>query len=776
MTTNSPADRTDLPLTATHWGNYRVEVVDGKVAALHPFEHDPDPSPIGEGIIDAIDSPSRIMAPAVRKSWLEGGPGAAGELRGSDPFVEVSWEVAEQLVADELERVRTDHGNEAIYAGSYGWASAGRFHHAQSQLKSFLNCIGGFTRSVNTYSFAAAEVTVPHVLGSDVRHFAYAGPTWSDIIANTELLVAFGGVRVNNGQISQGGGGQHVQRIGSEKAAQAGVSYVNVSPLRSDVIEMADAQWVPLRPSTDTALMLGLSHTLLAEGLHDQEFLDRYSVGFHRFAAYLHGEIDGVEKTAEWAARTCDLDSEDIRSLARRMAESRTLISIAWALTRQQHGEQTWWAAIALASMLGQIGLPGQGIALGLSSVNTVGHLHADIGAVPLPQGQNPIDSFIPVARVADMLLNPGTEFEYDGHTRNYPDAKLVWWAGGNPYHHHQDLNRLVEAWQRPETIIVNDWCWNATARRADIVLPCTTNLERSDLSLTYADGTVTIMSPVIDPVGESRNDRDILRGVARRMGVEYEFTQGLTDAEWIDRIYETTQRVAADRGLELPSLSVLEEKGWHEVKPSGRPHDRFGEFRADPEGNRLGTPSGRIELFSEAVAAFGYDDAPGYAAWFEPTEWLGAADPSFPLHAITNQPTAKLHSHLDQGSVSRAAKIDGREPIVIHPRDAASRGIEEHDLVRVFSERGSCLAAAVLSTDVRPYVVQMSTGAWFDPVDLPAGSTCVHGNPNTFTADIPTSRLAQGCTAHTCMVQVERFEGEAPPVTAFDPPVILRS
>ena len=155
-----------LPLTCNHWGTYRVECENGRVIALHDFEMDEDPSPIGRGIVGVLDGPTRITMPMVRRSWLESGPGARTEARGSEPFVQVSWKDAEALVAKELGRIRSEFGNSAIYAGSYGWASAGRFHHAQSQMRRFLNCIGGFTRSVGSYSLAAAEAIVPHVLGN----------------------------------------------------------------------------------------------------------------------------------------------------------------------------------------------------------------------------------------------------------------------------------------------------------------------------------------------------------------------------------------------------------------------------------------------------------------------------------------------------------------------------------------------------------------------------------------------------------------------------------
>ncbi len=230
-------EHSKLALTATHWGTYRVEAEDGVVKALHPFEIDPDPSPISTGIVDVLDAPSRIKAPMVRKSWLENGPGAAKDKRGAEPFVQVSWEEAEKIVGDELARISREHGNEAIYAGSYGWASAGRFHHAQSQMKRFLNCIGGYTTSRDTYSFAAAEVTVPHVLGG-YREIVYAASPWGAIAENTKLFVAFGGVPLKNGQISQGGG-RHVQRGGVQAAAAAGVQFVNISPIRADVLEEA---------------------------------------------------------------------------------------------------------------------------------------------------------------------------------------------------------------------------------------------------------------------------------------------------------------------------------------------------------------------------------------------------------------------------------------------------------------------------------------------------------------------------------------------------------
>lgn len=761
----TPRDR----LTSAHWGTYHVDVDKGRVTGLRAFHHDDDPSLIGHGITDVLDGPTRITAPMVRKSWLEGGPGTAGHLRGEDSFVEVSWAEADRLVAAELKRVIKAHGNSAIYAGSYGWASAGRFHHAQGQLKRFLNCIGGYTRSKNTYSFAAAEVVVPHVLG-DFRGPLDNTTSWQSIAKHCELFVAFGGVPLKNGQISQGGLGAHVQKAGVIAAAEAGVKFVSISPLRSDMSPDVYAEWIAPRPSTDAALMLGLAHTLLDEGLQDQAFLAKYTTGFDIFAAYLRGGTDGTPKTADWAAGVCAVPPETIRSLARRMAAHRTMISVSWSLTRQDHGEQPYWAAIALAAMLGQIGLSGTGFAFGYSAMNNVGLQRRQIDYASMPQGENPVPDFIPVARVTEMLENPGGAFDYDGQHLTYPDIRLVWWAGGNPFHHHQDLNRMRRAWARPETVIVNEWCWNSLARHADIVLPCTTSLERSDIALTPKDPFQVVMDRVIDPVGLAKSDHDIFIGIASEMGFEAAFTEGRSPEEWQRWLYDISRQSAAREGVSLPDWDSFQRDGVFRVPAPDRDTVLFEDFRRDPVAHALKTPSGKIEIFSDTIAGFGYDDCPGHPAWMEPVEWLGNAQ-TYPLHMISNQPRGKLHSQLDHGSVSQSGRVNGREPCLMHSADAAERGLVQGQLVRLFNARGACVAALQISDDIMPGVVQIATGAWYDPDN----TTCLNGNPNVLTPDKGTSRLAQGPIAHSCLVEVEAVHESVAHSQIYAPPEIIK-
>ena len=764
-----------MGLTSSHWGVYEFVVKNGRLTALNPFSHDRDPSPIGPSIIDLLEDPTRITKPAVRESWLRGGPGTATHKRGSERFITLSWDEAEKLVADELKRVIKTKGNQAIYAGSYGWASAGRFHHAQSQVHRFLNSIGGYTSSKNTYSYAAAEVIIPHVLGGNLMELLTLQTSWKSVCENTQLMVAFGGLPAFNSQISNGGTGAHIQRLGVIEAAAAGTKFVNLSPRRSDVKSDIDEVWYKLRPNTDVAVMLAMAYQLLTEDLHDSHFLKKYTVGFEKFQAYLLGQKDGVPKTPAWAADISGMVEEDIIALTREIAKKRTMLTVSWSLTRQQHGEQPFWAVTALAAMLGQMGKPGGGVAYGYTITNYLGNNVFKMPYAPLPQGKNSITDFIPVARVSDMLLNPGQKFDYDGREYTYPDIDMIYWAGGNPFHHHQDLARLRKAWEKPSTVIVNEWCWNALARHADIILPCTTTLERQDIGMTPRDPFVISMDKAIEPVGEARNDYDIFAGIARCMDTEDSFTEGRSAEDWQKWIWEQSRERAEKLNVLMPDYESFREAGFYKSPDLKEDRIFLSDFFEDPDKNPLGTPSGKIEIFSETIDSFNYEDCPGHPTWMEPTEWLGAKEKAHPLHIISNQPKTKLHSQMDNGTLSSSIKIKGHQPLEMNPDDAKSRGITQGDIVRVFNGRGSCLCGVNITTDVMPGVVIISTGSWYDPAERDdPKSMCKHGNPNVLSPDIGTSKLGQGPAAHSCLAEIEIYDGPTQDITAFNPPEII--
>ncbi|MDH3250131.1 MAG: molybdopterin-dependent oxidoreductase [Acidimicrobiia bacterium] len=746
---NSPAT---TRTTVTHWGAFEVDSDGSSITGVRPFAEDPNPSPIGKSL-EAVTR-SRVHRPAIRKSWLEGGPGTRGDLRGIEPFVEVSWDAALDLAASELDRVRSTHGNNAIFGGSYGWSSAGRFHHAQSQLHRFLTVIGGYTDKRDTYSHAAGEVITPHVVGYDYWGLQQAHTSVSVIAKHTDLVVSFGGIPLKNAQVQNGGMGRHTLRGHLQAARARGTRFVNISPIRDDVAPELDAEWLAPRPGSDVAVMAAMIHTLAAEALADEAFLETHCTGWPALRSYILGDTDGIPKTADWAGELSGLEPDRIRSLARELAGCRSMLNISWSLQRSDHGEQTWWMLIALACAVGQVGLPGGGFGIGYGAVASVGNGAPRRAFPSFGRPANPVDDFIPVSRIADMLLNPGSTFTYDGETRTYPFIDLVYWSGGNPFHHHQDLNRLTVAWQRPSTIIVNEPFWTSTAKRADIVFPATTPLERRDVGGSSREDFLFALEPAIVPVGESRDDYRIFSDLAARLGVEDEFTEGRTSDDWVRHLYE----VFESRYPDAPTYDEFVEAGYFQYPETpDAVKILLDAFRADPEADPLPTPSGKIELYSETIAGFGHADCPPHPTFLEPREWLGVAG-EYPLHLLSSQPSTRLHSQLDHGATSAARKIDGREVLRMHPDDAAARGIADGDTVRVFNDRGACFAGIEVTDGIRSGVVDLPTGAWYDPMDPSVpGSPCRHGNPNVLTRDEGTSSLAQGPVAQSCLVEVEK-------------------
>ena len=751
----------------THWGAFRARVADGDIAAVAPV-HTSDPSPLLGNLVGSVRHRSRVTTPAVRRGWLRDGPGPT-DRRGADEFVPVSWDYLTELLADELRRVIDTHGNEAIYGGSYGWASAGRFHHAQSQVHRFLNCIGGYTFSRHSYSLGATGVIMPRVVGTHDDLFKRS-TEWQVIVENTDLLVCFGGLALKNTAVNDGGTTAHPARDALQRFRARGGRIVSFSPLRDDVD--GECEWYAPIPGTDVAIMLALAHVLATEGLLDRDFLDTYCTGYDRFERYLLGRDDGVPKSPGWAEPICGVPADDLVRLARRMAAGRTLVTVSWSLQRTRYGEQAPWMGVTLAAMLGQIGLPGGGFGHGYGSMNEPGLAPLRCRLPSLPQGVNPVRTFIPVAAISDMLLRPGEQFDYNGLRLTYPDIRLVYWAGGNPFHHHQNIPRLRRALARVDTVVVHDPYWTPMAKHADIVVPSTTAYERDDFSGSHTDPLLVAMPALTEPYAQARDDYSTFAALAERMGVGERFTEGRTAWQWLRHLYRTW---AEQLDFEVPTFDEFWRRG-HLRLPTQTGLTLFADFRADPQRHRLNTPSGRIEIFSADIDGFGYPDCAGHPKWYEPPEWLrGPRAARYPLVLLANQPATRLHSQLDGGATSQASKVQGREPMRMNPKDAAVRGLVDGDVVRVLNDRGACLAGVVIDERVRENVVQLSTGAWYDPAD-PADpdAMCVHGNPNVLTDDSGTSSLAHGCTGAHTLVQVEKFVGEPPPVRAHEPPVLV--
>lgn len=508
-----------------HWGAFTAVVEDGKLIRCEPFASDPAPSAILDSIVPLVYSDKRIRRPAVRRSWLQKRENSDGTLRGKEDFVEVDWDVALDLVVQENQRVRDRYGADGLFAGSYGWSFAGRFHHARSQVRRFYFSGVGAVDQQGNYSWGAAQFFLPYVIGT-FQSLTGKVTEWRSVLEHCNIFLAFGGLALKNAQMASGGAGYHSLEPALRQLAEKKIPVINISPMRDDCPAFLGAEWIPIRPNTDVALMLALGYEIQRLGADDTDFLRRYCVGYDALRHYLTGERDGTPKTPEWASAITGIPAERIRRLAQQLIVVRSFITCAYSVQRAHRGEQPYWMMIALSAMLGQIGLPGGGFSFGHGSMNGVGNERIATPTPESPSVKNP-GRAIPVARIADMLLNPGQPYTFKGETHRYHEIHLIHWAGGNPFHHHQQLNRLVEGWRRPETVIVQDIVWTPAAQMADIVLPVTTTLERNDLGGSSRDRHLFAMHQAIAPQHQARNDYDIFSELVERLGYGDAFTQG---------------------------------------------------------------------------------------------------------------------------------------------------------------------------------------------------------------------------------------------------------
>lgn len=719
-----------MELFASHFGTYEVDRASGE-PILRPFRYDPCPSTVGQGFLSLAHDPERILQPMARRGWLNGDKGAA---RGEDSFVPLDMAEATRLAARELAQVRDTRGNQAIFGGSYGWGSAGRFHHPQSQLKRFLNMAGGFVSARNTYSYGTAKVLIPHLVGAEFADPGGLNPTWDRIIKVQPFILSFGGMRLANAQVEAGGTGAHRTAGYLAEFTAAGGQMLTLSP---DTRDAPTGAHLPINAGTDAFAMLAMMHVLLTEERIDRTDIERVAAGFAPFCDMLCGVTDGVEKTPEWAAQITGIPADTLRDIARRMVAGPALVNLSWSLQRAVKGEQPYWAAVALATLSGQIGRAGCGIACGLSAVSSIGVPIRRLKGPAFEQGENSVSAYIPVARIADMLERPGDTIAYNGDILTLPDIRLVWWAGGNPFHHHQDLNRLARAWRRPETVIVHDSVWTATAGHADLVFPSATPFERRDIAAGSRDDWLIYSAQVMSPPPGVETDHSVFTRIAAHLGFADRFHEGLSADEWIARLYTGYQK----NFPELPDWDQFRTNGFAQLAAPdlSKVPQPLETFIKTPASRPLSTSSGKIELMPGLMIATGLTSI----------QHSDAQEPeAHALRLLSPQPEQRLHSQLNMAPIAHAARQHGLEVARAHPNELRRARLVSGDIAQLTNVRGTVQVVIQASVDVMPGHVVLATGGWYRPERGKDGIVDKGGNPNTLTADSGSSSLSQGASA----------------------------
>jgi anaerobic dimethyl sulfoxide reductase subunit A len=681
--------------------------------------------------------------------------------RGQGKFTRITWDEAFDTIANSLKNTIAKYGNEAVYI-QYATGTAGANITGGGISNRLMNCIGGNLGSYGYYSTAQYQAVSPYWYGTPFP----SGNSYDDIV-NSKLVVLWG---ANPMETFMSGGAETFVLEQAKKTG--GAKVIVVDPRLSDTaVTMAD-EWVPLRPGTDTALVAGLAYVMLTENLQDQAFLDKYCVGFDEqhmptgvpagssYKSYVLGDgPDKTAKTPEWAAKLTGVPANKIIQLAREIAQAKPCaIFQGWGPQRSFIGDSSVRGPYLLAAITGNVGIHGGG----------VGAPQGDY-ALPIayfPTGNNPVKAMISfftwteaIERGPEMTaLADGVQ----GADKLNAPIKFIWnYAGNAMINQHADCNRtakILADTSKCEMIVVIDTQMTPSARYADILLPDASNAEQVDLipqGSTGPLGYVILASKAIEPLFDSKPIYEICTEIAKRMGAEKAFTGGKTQEEWARLLVAQSQQAVPG----LPGYEELAAMGiWRQPYTPDHTIVGFESFRQDPKKNPLGTPSGKIEIFSKGLWELNKtwqlpkgQQIAAIPAWYDYPE--GPTDPlrsTYPLQCMGNHFKGRTHS-----TYANVPWVHEAEPqiVYINPTDAEKRGIANGDLVYVFNARGRIRIAARVTPRIAPGVISVPQGAWYTP---DSNGVDVGGCANTLTTQMPTP-LAKGNGQYTMLAQVEK-------------------
>ncbi|MFS7251429.1 dimethylsulfoxide reductase subunit A [Rahnella rivi] len=684
--------------------------------------------------------------------------------RGEGKFIRISWEEAFETISGSLKDIIGKYGNEAVYlnygTGTLGGTMTRSWPPGSTMIARLMNCCGGYLNHYGDYSSAQIAAGLNYTYGG------WADGNSPSDIENSKLVVFFGN---NPGETRLSGGG--VTYYLAQAREKSNARMIIIDPRYTDTAAGREDEWIPIRPGTDAALAAALAHVMITENLVDQPFLDKYCVGYDEktlpagapanghYKAYILGSgEDATAKTPEWASKITGITVDKIVKLAREIGQAKpAFIAQGWGPQRHANGELATRAIAMLAILTGNVGINGgnSGACEGFYS----------LPFVRMPAFENPVTTSIPFFLWTDAVKR-GPELTalkdgIRGKDKLSVPIKFIWnYAGNSLINQHSEINRTHDILQddkQCEMIVVIDNHMTASARYADIILPDCTASEQMDFCLDASSGNmayVIFADQVIKPRFECKNIYEMTSELAKRMGVEQKFTEGRTQEEWMRHLYQqSVQAIPA-----LPDFDTFRQQGIFKQRDPEQHHVAYKSFREDPLANPLETPSGKIEIYSAALADIAakwqlekediIDPLPVYAAGFENYDDPLAS--RYPLQLTGFHFKGRVHSTYGNVDVLKAAC---RQEMWINPMDAAQRGITNGDMIRIFNDRGEVQIAAKVTPRMMPGVVALGEGAWYTPDSKRIDRA---GSINVLTSQRP-SPLAKGNPSHTNLVQVAK-------------------
>ncbi|EGE7789858.1 molybdopterin-dependent oxidoreductase, partial [Escherichia coli] len=546
-----------------------------------------------------------------------------------------------------------------------------------------------------------------------------------------------------------------------QKMKQNGTRFIVVDPRYSDTVSSLADQWIPLLPTTDNALMDAMMYVIISENLHDKTFIDTYTLGFDEnsmpegvpanesLVAYLFGAKDGIHKTPEWAEKITHVPAQSIRQLARDYATTKPAALIqGWGPQRHICGERTARGSTLLASITGNVGIKGGWAAGYGGSSNRKFCVGPDMP-------ENPVQAKISIMnwmQAADDASKVTPQDGLKGVDKLDSNIRLLFSLAGNYLaNQNPDVHqaaKLLEDESKIEFIVLSDLFMTPSAKYADVLLPETSFMERWNIGETWGTASYLILSEkLIEPDFERRTDYDWLRDVAKKLGVEAEFSQGRDEKQWSEHIWEQTRLAMPDENL--PDFATLQKTRRHLFKSA--PHIAFEANIRDPQNNPFPTPSGKIEIFSKRLFDMQDPEIPAlshYVPAFEgPEDKLTA---KYPLQLITWK--GKNRANSTQYANPWLQEVQTQK-LWLNPQDAKQRGISEGDSVKIYNDRGVSIIPVEITPRIIPGVVAMQAGAWWQP---DAQGIDRGGCANVLSSTRITA-LAKGNSHQTMLVEVEK-------------------
>ena len=755
-------------------------------------------------------SPNRVPYPLIRVDWDPYGQ-RNPQNRGTSKYRRISWDEATDVIASEIQRIHDAYGPRSIYCEGDGHGEGNCYAGGHGCMINLFHMADGCTlQARQPDSWEGWVWGAKHVWGMEpVGSSTSQVNAFHDITQNGDAILFWG---CDPETAPWGWGGQQASRL-CYWFSEIGIKSIYVCPDVNYGAAVHADKWIPVLPNTDSALQLAIAYTWIDEGTYEEEFLKTHAVGFDVFRDYVMGISDGVPKTPAWASPKCGVPVYKIKALARYWAKH--AVSIAHcnggSYIRSAFSHEPARLEVVLLAMQG-LDKPGAHQAT-FTDMGVMGE-----SCNPLPPSKvtanqracyhgwsyNVGDSFIIKTLLPDAIMSDKVDWyslgvflaprETQFQPFEYPrpgeaGIKMIWsdapcWSTcWNCGHRDQDALRS----ENLEFVLVQHPWFENDCKFADIILPITTTFECDDFGTDNNNGQYSMFyyeKQAIEPVGEARTDYEAVLSVFRKLdkpgsvyeGVVEKYTQGMGYEGWMRRAWETSGVTQTDKYGSFEELFEADDKFWmgptlENWEDRKSPLELFCE---DPEMFPLLTPTGKLEIYSEALAEhFPDDDIRGpFPKWIEESDehkerYTSDRAKLYPFLMVSNHPHWRVHAQHDDLPWLReieTCKVIGPdgyayEPLWLHPSDAAKIGLKNGDVAKIFNERGAVLGGVRVTERIMPGVVYQDHGARVDSIVPGYGGLDRGGANNLICPSAVTSPNCAGEVTSSFLVGVEKVD-----------------